>query len=181
MDWKKVALQNWKWILGGLVLLFVVLHFRSCTWNPFFSGVTTVEAGPGAVEVTPNNVRVTPRPSKANPKPTPEDIWKPKEGTVTVDPNPDGTADVKIQRTGFCFEPKIGAAYDGDLYPVGGLRFFFHERFGLEALASERYAHLGVDFRVGNLAISAGARQPYASITEFSTIGAYGCLSVFLK
>jgi len=171
------------WQVGLAVLLIgaFLIHFRGCNWNPFYFGPQEFKGVTGTVETTANNVKLTPKATKANPKPTPENIWKPKEGTVSVTPNQDGTANVKIQRTGFCFEPKLGAGFDGTLYPLGGLRFFFHERFGLEVLGSEKYAHLGADFRVGNLSLSAGAKQPYAKITDLSVIGAYVAMTVFVK
>lgn len=181
----------WKLIGLGIAVLVFLFLFRGCNWSPFnfIKGSTKINGGPGKIEIEPNKVKYQPEPSKENPKPTPIEAWKPKEGKVEVTTKPDGKVEIKIQRFGLCFEPKFGFGAGEEkengndilkFYPMAGLRFLFLDRWGAEAMASEKFIHIGIDFRVGNLSASIGARQHYSSVFDFQTIGAYAGASFFI-
>lgn len=162
MKWLAFAL------LGILVVLVIFLKVRCDSLLPHLTPPVeraTVDLSKPIIEI-PLKVTYTDK------KGVKHSVSKPIEGTVKI-----VNDKLTIQEAGFCLIPKTGWNSTNRWY--AGVRFFYWDSFGLEAMANDQRAFLGVDYRLPilNMITIAGGGQ--TSFQQFG-LGVYCGTSISL-
>lgn len=149
--WVLEALENFWYKLSVIerIVFFMLALIAAFGWYMYFTKPAKVTIGgyssPVTVTVYKNKVVVGT-----------STYSKPVEGTASLSP----TGELAITRLGLCLVPFAGVVYaDKNIEPVGGIRFFYFDRFGLAIAGNNERLLLGADMRlpyISNVGLSAG-------------------------
>lgn len=149
--WTFEAVENFWFKLSVIerIIFFLLALIATFGWYMYFTKPAKVTIGgysaPVTVTVYKNKVVVG------------DTVYtKPAEGSASISPN----GELAITRLGFVLIPFAGVAYaDRNIEPIGGIRFFYFDRFGLAIAGNNERLLLGADMRlpyISNVGLSAG-------------------------